>query len=231
MQTHPWVQLWWQGSQWPSLLGYLKISPFCPSFTPVGQESMQYGPSRRWAHATQWSAPCRSQRGGQRSVRPKVWVGIHTKALLMCLITGPVQLGLPLWGLHSGWQGTHSPSGPANSLGALQTRQAVRLRAGSGSGVDLCVSLPTPRRNYSCPHMCRLGCSSCRRDTGRAPGPSSLSPNTTGHTRGPRQLWGKHQGRCWEHRGWLSEVFIFAFWCWHRNWGIFVLWGQISPES
>lgn len=43
-------------------------------------------------------------------------------------------------------------------------------------------------------HLC---CSSCRRDTGQAPDPSSLSLNTAGHTRGRLQLqpWSekKHQ--------------------------------------
>lgn len=42
----------------------------------------------------------------------------------MMTITGPVQLAFPVWGLHSGWQATHSPLSPANSLGILGTKYA-----------------------------------------------------------------------------------------------------------
>lgn len=55
-------------------------------------------------------------------------------------------------------------------------------------GISTHMCLLTQCRNDSFQHMCPLGCSSCRRDTGRVPGPSILSPNTAGHTHGPVQL-------------------------------------------
>lgn len=46
----------WHGSQWPCLLGYLKMTPSSP-ITPSGHEETQCGPSCRLAQATHWSAP------------------------------------------------------------------------------------------------------------------------------------------------------------------------------
>lgn len=107
------------------------------------------------------------------------------------VITCPVQLAFPLWGLHSGWQATHSPSRPANSLGALGTRYSKEIELDKLNSTHISNNITyllTQCENYSCPHMCRLGCSSYRRHTGRAPGPSTLSLNTAGHTHGPLQL-------------------------------------------
>lgn len=56
----PWVQLTWHGSQWPCLLGYLKMTP-SPPIRPSGHEDTQCGPSCSLAQALHLSAPFRSK--------------------------------------------------------------------------------------------------------------------------------------------------------------------------
>lgn len=61
--THPCVQLRWQGSQCPSLSGYLKMmTPFSP-ITPFGHADTQRGPSLKLEHAAHSWSPCKRGRG------------------------------------------------------------------------------------------------------------------------------------------------------------------------
>lgn len=132
------------------------------------------------------------------------------------VITGPVQLTFPCWCLHSGWQATHSPPGPANSrgtLGAQRSQHPLLDRRNIPHTNKARISshtLLTLWKNYSCPHMCRLCCSPCRRDTGQAPGPSSLRLNIERHTRGPLQLQhttteGTTSGACCSNDSTISQ--------------------------
>lgn len=101
-------------------------------------------------------------------VNSQMQVGVHTKALGYSVlskevITGPVQLAFPCWALHSGWQATHSPSGPANSRGALGERYSkntpldkMNIFNTRASGTRISTHIYWPSVKITAAHTCAI---------------------------------------------------------------------------